>query len=158
MVLQMLASCYSYRKFLSLPCVPGHVGSILNVCIYYLAAGLRKISSSVYKGRQTPWPAQELHILFGRNLGPCDVSQGASPAASPRGSARGRGDAGCVRGFPAALAASSLGVRLAREGLRPWLCSELPADISLLALGSRLSALPLNPQSWKRLYVGSSPF
>lgn len=116
------------------PSVPGHVDSILSVCIYCLAAGLQKINSSVYKGRQTPWPAQELHILSVRNSQSRAASQWARQAVSlPRGpevpgrsrvrleqrpgpERSGRGDAGRVRGCPAALTTSSLGGWWAREG------------------------------------------
>lgn len=147
-VLQMLADCYSYRKFLSRPCVPGHVGSTLNACIYYLAAGLQEISSSVYKGGQTPLASLGAAYSVRENLAAVGCVAGEVPAVS-----LGRGDAGCVRGCPAALTTSSIPAEL-MQGL--WLCSELPADISLpplWALGSRLSALPLNPKSWKHMHT-----
>lgn len=142
------------------PSVPGHVDSILSVCIYCLAAGLQKINSSVYKGRQTPWPAQELHILSVRNshgLFPSEQGKPCPPrgarrcpgeAVSACGSARGRsGAGGAMRGVcEAARLRSPLPPSAAGELVRGlWLCSALPADISvLLALGSRLAALPLN--------------
>lgn len=107
----------------------------------------RIISSSVYEGRQTLWPAQELHILSVRKLQRWDVSPGEAqpcPVGQRRaGAMLGVGAAAPLRSpLPPAACAELM------ERLR--LCSHIPADVPLPALGSRLSALPLNPKSWMK--------
>lgn len=145
--------------------VPGHVDCIW---VYFLSfARLQKTNSSVYKGCQAPWQAQEMHVLFGRCLQSRVVSQQSKPthvprrlprdlwgAPVPKGSGQGQGRAAPQPGWcsvctkPAQLCSplppSACGELMKRVGSG----LELPAYISLLlTLGSRLSAFHLNHKS-----------